>query len=141
MSEFMQLIEQEIPRLRRYARALLRDAGRADDLVQSCLAPPIHYRNERSYRPMPLCAGATTDRRSQMTRVLTMAGATVLGFAVMSGSAFADPPGDYPYGESAAPALTTSGPELPKTAWRYELQYHYGRRGAWVPGWVAVRDN
>ena len=31
-------IEQEIPRLRRYARALTRDVSAADDLVQDCLA-------------------------------------------------------------------------------------------------------
>lgn len=37
MSEFGNQIEQEIPRLRRYARALTRDTTRADDLVQSCL--------------------------------------------------------------------------------------------------------
>jgi RNA polymerase sigma-70 factor (ECF subfamily) len=30
-------IEEHIPRLRRYARALLRDPGAADDLVQDCL--------------------------------------------------------------------------------------------------------
>ena len=38
MSDFARLIEVEIPRLRRYARALTRDVARADDLVQSCLA-------------------------------------------------------------------------------------------------------
>src|ERR1700719_62225 len=38
MSELTRLIEGEIPRLRRYARALTRDVSRADDLVQSCLA-------------------------------------------------------------------------------------------------------
>src|SRR5579863_2194148 len=38
MTEFGHLLEKEIPRLRRYARALTRDAVRADDLVQSCLA-------------------------------------------------------------------------------------------------------
>ena len=38
MEEFGTLIEQEIPRLRRYARALTRDASSADDLVQDCLA-------------------------------------------------------------------------------------------------------
>lgn len=38
MSDFGRLLENEIPRLRRYARALTRDAVRADDLVQSCLA-------------------------------------------------------------------------------------------------------
>ena len=37
MSDFARLLEAENPRLRRYARALTRDAVRADDLVQSCL--------------------------------------------------------------------------------------------------------
>jgi len=37
MSEFHRLVEGEIPRLRRYARALTRDAARADDLVQDTL--------------------------------------------------------------------------------------------------------
>lgn len=37
MGDFGSLLEHEIPRLRRYARALTRDATRADDLVQSCL--------------------------------------------------------------------------------------------------------
>jgi len=31
------LLEQQIPRLRRYARALFRDVEQADDLVQDCL--------------------------------------------------------------------------------------------------------
>src|ERR1700761_8200380 len=38
MDDFGRQLEKEIPRLRRYARALTRDATRADDLVQSCLA-------------------------------------------------------------------------------------------------------
>jgi RNA polymerase sigma-70 factor, ECF subfamily len=37
MDEVVRLIEAEIPRLRRYARALLRDQDRADDLVQDTL--------------------------------------------------------------------------------------------------------
>lgn len=41
MSDFAQLLETEIPRLRRYARALTRDSSRADDLVQSCLVRAI----------------------------------------------------------------------------------------------------
>lgn len=41
MSDFGRLLESEIPRLRRYARALTRDAARADDLVQSCLVRAI----------------------------------------------------------------------------------------------------
>lgn len=41
MSDFARLLEAEIPRLRRYARALTRDASRADDLVQSCLVRAV----------------------------------------------------------------------------------------------------
>jgi RNA polymerase sigma-70 factor (ECF subfamily) len=41
MNDFCQLLETQIPRLRRYARALTRDVVRADDLVQSCLARAI----------------------------------------------------------------------------------------------------
>jgi RNA polymerase sigma-70 factor (ECF subfamily) len=37
MSDFCSLLEAQIPRLRRYARALLRDRNRADDLVQDTL--------------------------------------------------------------------------------------------------------
>src|SRR4249920_1195766 len=41
MNDFARLIEAEIPRLRRYARALTRDVARADDLVQSCLTRAV----------------------------------------------------------------------------------------------------
>jgi len=37
MTDLCRKIEAEIPRLRRYARALTRDAATADDLVQDCL--------------------------------------------------------------------------------------------------------
>ena len=37
MTDFGNLLENEIPRLRRYARALTRDASATDDLVQNCL--------------------------------------------------------------------------------------------------------
>jgi RNA polymerase sigma-70 factor (ECF subfamily) len=37
MNDFIPLLEEEIPRLRRYACALTRDIYRADDLVQNCL--------------------------------------------------------------------------------------------------------
>jgi RNA polymerase sigma-70 factor, ECF subfamily len=46
MNDFGRLLEQEIPRLRRYARALTRDRSRADDLVQDTLVRAIanqHY--------------------------------------------------------------------------------------------------
>ena len=41
MNDFTQLLEEQIPRLRRYARARTRDVYRADDLVQSCLERAI----------------------------------------------------------------------------------------------------
>src|ERR1700730_12735589 len=41
MNHFARLLEAQIPRLRRYARALPRDVSRADDLVQSCLARAV----------------------------------------------------------------------------------------------------
>ena len=41
MNDFARLLEAEIPRLRRYARALTRNVTRADDLVQSCLTRAI----------------------------------------------------------------------------------------------------
>jgi RNA polymerase sigma-70 factor (ECF subfamily) len=37
MSDLSRLLEHQIPRLRRYARALTRDLSLADDLVQNCL--------------------------------------------------------------------------------------------------------
>jgi len=37
MNEFGRLLESEVPRLRRYARALTRNTAKADDLVQSSL--------------------------------------------------------------------------------------------------------
>ena len=41
MNDFARMLEAEIPRLRRYARALTRDVNRADDLVQSCLTRAV----------------------------------------------------------------------------------------------------
>src|SRR6202011_2723391 len=49
MSEFHRLIEQQIPRLRRYARALTRNRDRADDLVQDTLARALV--NEDFWQP------------------------------------------------------------------------------------------
>lgn len=40
-ADISQRLEDQIPRLRRYARALTRDPSRADDLVQSCLARAV----------------------------------------------------------------------------------------------------
>ncbi len=41
MNDFARLLGAEIPRLRRYARALTRDVARADDLVQSGLTRAV----------------------------------------------------------------------------------------------------
>ena len=45
MSDFLGEIEAAVPALRRYARALTRDADRADDLVQDCLERAIRKRS------------------------------------------------------------------------------------------------
>lgn len=45
MDSFLDQIERWVPNLRRYARALLRDAERADDLVQDCLERAISRRH------------------------------------------------------------------------------------------------
>ncbi len=44
MPDFHARLEAEIPALRRYARALLRDLDRADDLVQDCLERALSRR-------------------------------------------------------------------------------------------------
>lgn len=44
MADFPRLLEAEIPALRRYARALLRDPVQADDLVQDCLERAVAKR-------------------------------------------------------------------------------------------------
>ena len=41
MQQFLDEIEESVPALRRYARALTRNADRADDLVQDCLERAI----------------------------------------------------------------------------------------------------
>jgi RNA polymerase sigma-70 factor (ECF subfamily) len=41
MNDFAGMLEAQIPRLRRYARALTRDFSRADDLVQNCLTRAV----------------------------------------------------------------------------------------------------
>ena len=42
MDDFHRLLEAQIPRLRRYSRALTRDTIRADDLVQETLTRALH---------------------------------------------------------------------------------------------------
>lgn len=49
MSDFTAQFEAEIPRLRRYARALARDPWHADDLVQSCILRALA--NEHRWQP------------------------------------------------------------------------------------------
>ena len=45
MSDFNHLLEEQIPRLRRYARALTRNTERADDLVQDTLVRALVKQN------------------------------------------------------------------------------------------------
>jgi RNA polymerase sigma-70 factor (ECF subfamily) len=47
MQDLMILVEPVIPRLRRYARSLLRDSVAADDLVQDCLERAISRWHQR----------------------------------------------------------------------------------------------
>ncbi|WP_198007838.1 sigma-70 family RNA polymerase sigma factor [Afipia sp. 1NLS2] len=47
MSDILQLIEPLLPALRRYARALLRDQVRADDLVQDALERVVSHWDQR----------------------------------------------------------------------------------------------
>ena len=64
MNDFGRLLEKEIPRLRRYARALTRDRSRADDLVQDTLVRAIA--NQRRWqRGMDLRAWLFTIMHNQ----------------------------------------------------------------------------
>src|SRR5258707_5324281 len=47
MNDMQRLIEQLIPPLRRYARALMKDRAAADDLVQDCLERAISRWHQR----------------------------------------------------------------------------------------------
>jgi RNA polymerase sigma factor (sigma-70 family) len=47
MNDMKLLIEPQIPALRRYARALVRDISSADDLVQDCLERAISHWHQR----------------------------------------------------------------------------------------------
>ena len=49
MQDFAGMLEAQIPRLRRYAHALCRDAAAADDLVQDCLWRAL--RKSHLFRP------------------------------------------------------------------------------------------
>ena len=57
MSAFRQSVEAMIPALRRYARALARDADIADDLVQDTLVRAL--RSERLFLGGDVGAGST----------------------------------------------------------------------------------
>jgi RNA polymerase sigma-70 factor (ECF subfamily) len=45
MTEFARLLEAQLPRLRRYARALTRDPSRADDLIQDTVVRALAKRH------------------------------------------------------------------------------------------------
>jgi RNA polymerase sigma-70 factor, ECF subfamily len=91
MSDFARLLESEIPRLRRYARALTRDAARADDLVQSCLVRAIA--KEHLWQP-------GTDLRAWLFTILHNQHVNDVRRAVREGVSVAV--------EDVAPVLTTT---------------------------------
>ena len=98
MSDFGRLLEAEIPRLRRYARALTRDVARADDLVQSCLVRAIA--KEHLWQP-------GTDLRAWLFTILHNQNVNEVRRAVREGVAVAV--------EDVAPVLTmpsSAGPRL-----------------------------
>jgi RNA polymerase sigma-70 factor, ECF subfamily len=54
MNDMLLLVEPLIPALRRYARALVRNAATADDLVQDCLERAVsHWHQRRDGDPRP----------------------------------------------------------------------------------------
>jgi RNA polymerase sigma-70 factor (ECF subfamily) len=61
LQQFLDEIEESVPALRRYARALTRNADRADDLVQDCLERAI--RKQSLWHP-------TGSLRSWLFRIL-----------------------------------------------------------------------
>src|ERR1700730_8739322 len=69
MNDFGRLLEREIPRLRRYARALTHDASRADDLVQDtleCLTYVGGYRGGQAAPGCPMDQDATEARKTRI---------------------------------------------------------------------------
>ena len=98
MSDFARLLQNEIPRLRRYARALTRDAARADDLAQSCLVRAIA--KEHLWEP-------GTDLRAWLFTILHNQNVNEVRRSVREGVAVAV--------EDVAPVLTltpNAGPAL-----------------------------
>ena len=91
MNDFAGLLQNEIPRLRRYARALARDAARADDLVQSCLVRAIA--KEHLWEP-------GTDLRAWLFTILHNQNVSEIRRSVREGVVVAV--------EDVAPALTVA---------------------------------
>ena len=105
MSNFGRLLEAEIPRLRRYARALTRDATRADDLVQSCLVRAIA--KEHLWQP-------GTDLRAWLFTILHNQNVNEVRRSVREGVAVAV--------EDVAPVLTMASNTGPRLQLR-DLEY------------------
>src|SRR5690348_15073529 len=97
MTGFGNLLQNEIPRLRRYARALTRDATRADDLVQSCLVRAL----AKSHLWQP-----GTDLRAWLFTILHNQHVNDVRRAVREGI-------NVPV-EDVAPVLTRSQTEIPR---------------------------
>jgi hypothetical protein len=79
-----------------------------------------------------------------MTRMLTLAGSLSIAVITAGGAVHA-----APFYNQAAPFSHTVPPqglalqeEYGRTVpWHYKWQYHYGKWGEYVPGWVPVLNN
>jgi hypothetical protein len=131
MSRFHRLIEQQIPRLIRYARALTRNDDRADDLVQDTLDRALtkgwhpgtdlrawlftilHHQNVNQITR--LCARANGPRRRRsdddLTPRLVMPAADRCTAGITTTSRNVDAPGNRP----RCPVLEPAAP--PRAAW------------------------
>jgi len=109
MSDFARLLQNEIPRLRRCARTLARDAARADDLVQNCLVRAIA--KEHLWEP-------GTDLRAWLFTILHKQNVNEVRRAVREGVAVAM--------EDVTPALMMA----PRASATLQLRDLKGRSGS-----------
>jgi hypothetical protein len=73
-----------------------------------------------------------------MSRMLLAIGALSAVAMMMPGAASASPATSR---NVAPPAASDTIKATSAVPWHYEWQYHYGKAGEYVPGWVAVFDN
>ena len=95
MINFDLQLEAEIPRLRRYARALTRDVVRADDLVQSCLTRAIakqHLWQPGTHLQAWLCTMLRNELIDELRRVARNQETVSIDYAISLPSVNPDAP-------------------------------------------------